>query len=622
MYKKLSISLAISLAILGCSPATQEAQPSAPVVDKAETLDSATQLSTSVDKYTQSFMQQQPVLSTMLAIDKELVGGSYNDRFPDYSPAGMQALQQNMQQAVAALGAINSNTLSADKQLHRAILDNIFSYFAGFDGFSGGYIDTWGGHLPYVINQISGPLIDVPKLMQVQQSVASADEAEDYLTRLENIPILVDQVLAKFRADAEVGIRLPAKLHPKTLAYFDSFLGASPAEHALVTTFADRLAATELDESEQAELISKAINLVATAVYPAYEKAQQAIIESAKTAPTEDGIWQQPGGEDFYKHAIQYLGDSSMSADEIHQVGLAEVARISSEMDGILKANGYADGSVGARMVTLAQQPEFLYADSDEGRQQLLDDLNVQIAAIMQKAPDYYQTFPEQAVEVRRIPPVSEAGEAGGFYTPPSLDGTRPGIYWINLRDMGAVPSFGLKTLTYHEAVPGHHFQIALNMAQQDIGLLRQNAPFNAYVEGWALYSELVAKQIGMYQDDPFGDLGRLQAELYRAVRLVVDTGLHRKKWSREQAIDYFHTTTGTSMTDVVAEIERYMAWPGQALGYKLGMLQFVELRRDAEQKLGDKFDVKAFHDLILLAGARPMNTVRRDVAHWIAEQL
>jgi len=262
-----------------------------------------------------------------------------------------------------------------------------------------------------------------------------------------------------------------------------------------------------------------------------------------------------------------------------------------------------------------------LYEDSDQGRQTLLDDLNVQVQTVMAKAPTFFKTLPSQDVAVKRIPVESQAGEAGGFYTQPSLDGSRGGIYWINLRDMSAVPKFSLKTLTYHEAVPGHHFQIALNMAQQNIGLLRQNAPFNAYVEGWALYAELVAKEMGMYENDPFGDLGRLQAELYRAVRLVVDTGLHRKKWSREQAIDYFHNTTGTSMTDVVAEVERYMAWPGQALGYKLGMLQFVELRDMAKNALGDKFDILAFHDVILLPGARPMSVVKQDVQAWVASQ-
>jgi len=273
-------------------------------------------------------------------------------------------------------------------------------------------------------------------------------------------------------------------------------------------------------------------------------------------------------------------------------------------------------------MNKLSDEPRFLYENSPEGHAKLLSDLNKQIEEIMVKAPMMFASMPEQRVEVRRIPEVSQDGEAGGFYTPPSLDGTRPGIYWINLRDMKANASYGLKTLTYHEAVPGHHFQIALNMAQTDIGLLRQNAPFNSYVEGWALYSELLAKEMGMYANDSWGDLGRLQAELYRAVRLVVDTGLHAKKWTREQAIDYFHASTGIAMVDVVAEIERYMAWPGQALGYKLGMLEFVELRKQAEEHLGDKFDIREFHDIILLNGARPMASVRNDIEQWSKQKM
>ena len=613
------IALAMAIAMSGCSPAPTT-PVSEPTTSNADKVSPSEQLDNVVTQNTQVFMAQQPALSTMLAIAPEQVGGEYNQRFPNYSSAGMAELQSAMRNASQTLASVSSNDLAPSEQLHQAVVGNIFDYYAGFADFSGGYIDTWGGHLPYVINQISGPLIDIPKLMQVQQSVTNEAEAKAYLERLAHFDSFVDKVLGKFEDDKKNGIRLPANLHPKTLAYFDSFLSSAPSAHALVTTFEDKLATTGLSQDTQAELVNNAIETVTLVVYPAYEKAKGAILASQQDAPTGDGIWVQPGGDAFYRHAIRYLGDSPMTADEIHQVGLDEVARIAAEMDKILADNGYRDGSVGERMVALAKRPEMLYEDSDAGRQQLLDDLNVEIDAIMEKAPSYYQTFPQQAVEVRRIPPVSEAGEAGGFYTPPSLDGTRPGIYWINLRDMAAVPKFGLKTLTYHEAVPGHHFQIALNMAQQDIGLLRQNAPYNAYVEGWALYSELVAKQIGMYSTDPFGDLGRLQAELYRAVRLVVDTGLHRKKWTREQAIEYFHTTTGTSMTDVIAEVERYMAWPGQALGYKLGMLQFVELRQQAEAQLGDAFDVKAFHDLILLPGARPMSIVREDVNHWIAK--
>ena len=630
-FQKLAIASAVALALVGCSQPETIAQkvdtqpvnaPAEQSTNTVATIDSSLPLRKLVDAHTDVFIKQQPTLSTMLALDPALAGAGYNATLPDYSVSGMEQLQKDMHQGYLHITASDVQGLSEADQLLQKVVADILSYYRGDQGFSGGYIDTWGGHLPYVINQISGPLIDIPKVMQVQQSVTSEKEAKEYLLRLASLETLVDQVVGKFKADMEKGIQLPKKLHPKTLAYFDSFLGAAPEQHALVTSFKSKLSAIDsLSEEGKNELAEQATKLVRETVYPAFAKARQAVIESQKTAKEQDGIWSQPGGDAFYLHEIKYLGDSTMSADEIHQVGLDEVARISSEMDSILTANGYEQGTVGERMVQLAKEERFLYADSDEGRQALLDDLNVEIQAIMEKAPQMYNTIPTQSVEVKRIPPVSEAGEAGGFYSPPSLDGTRPGIYWINLRDMGAVPSFGLKTLTYHEAVPGHHFQIALNMAQQDIGLLRQNAPFNAYVEGWALYSELVAKEMGMYETDPFGDLGRLQAELYRAVRLVVDTGLHRKKWTREQAIEYFHTTTGTSMTDVVAEVERYMAWPGQALGYKLGMLQFVELRNYAEQELGDKFDLPAFHDLLLLPGARSMSIVRADVEAWVESQ-
>tara|TARA_R110000868_G_scaffold14805_14_gene68582 strand:- start:1574 stop:3403 length:1830 start_codon:yes stop_codon:yes gene_type:complete len=608
MNIKSTLPFVISLLCVACS-------------SESEQVIAQKQLAASVENSTVTFIQQQPTLSTMLAIEPAKAGGTYNDRLPDYSIASMQNLQSEMKIELKALNNINAAVLNKEQQLHQKVVAEILSYYAGAPAFNGGYIDTWAGHLPYIINQISGPLIDVPKVMQEQQAVVSLQDARDYLARLSNFDSFVVNVLNKYQDDIRSGVVLPKKLHPKTLAFFDSFLAAEPQEHGLVTSFKRKLEKTDIAQETQDNMLAKAEDLVKNVVYPAYQRAKSAVIASEAVAKSDDGIWSQAGGEKFYLHAIQYLGDSSLSADAIHELGLSEVSRITQEMDSILTANGYTQGGVGERMLALAKEPQFLYEDSDEGRQSLLQDLNVQVKAVMDKAPEFYSTIPTQQVEVKRIPQVSEAGEAGGFYSPPSLDGKRNGIYWINLRDMSAVPKFSLKTLTYHEAVPGHHFQIAINMAQQDIGLLRQNAPFNAYVEGWALYSELVAKEMHMYDNDPFGDLGRLQAELYRAVRLVVDTGLHRKKWTREQAIEYFHTTTGTSMTDVVAEVERYMAWPGQALGYKLGMLQFVELRELANKELGDKFDLKAFHDVLLLPGARPMSIVREDVLAWIAAQ-
>ncbi|WP_040515320.1 DUF885 domain-containing protein [Paraglaciecola polaris] len=625
MIKHLLVPFALSAFVSACSVQQEKSvnnAQSATQTEHAQNLMTVegkqAALQALVNQYTVQFMHYEPLLATAIGVPESIAGKGYNTRFTDFSPEGMRKLQEDMNTGSQAVAKINDDGFSNDEKRHQQIVTDILRYYAGFSEFNGGYIDTWAGHLPYIINQLAGPLIDVPKVMQVQQPVANLAQAKEYIERLQHFDFLVAGVLEKFQADRINGVQLPQKLYPQTLAYFENFLASPVAEHALVTSFESRLATSDIGQEQQDDLVEQAKKALTNVVYPAYQTVKDTLLATQAHAPKGDGIWAQPNGEAMYLHEVRYLGDSNMTPDDIHQLGLDEVARISQEMDTILRAQGYTDGNVGERMVKLAEQPEFLYQDSDEGRSRLLEDLNGQISAIMAKTDGYYGTLPTQKVEVKRIPKVTEAGEAGGYYSSPSLDGERPGIFWINLRDMSAVPSFSLKTLTYHEAVPGHHFQIALNMAQQDIGLLRQNAPFNAYVEGWALYSELVAKEMGMYQDDPFGDLGRLQAELYRAVRLVVDTGLHRKQWAREKAIEYFHQTTGTGMTDVIAEVERYMALPGQALGYKLGMLQFVELRHLAERELGSEFDLKRFHDLLLLPGARPMSVVRSDVKRWI----
>ncbi len=575
-----------------------------------------------VERHTLTFMRQQPVQSTILDIDPGRVGGKYNNRLPDYSLAGMQKIQADMRQAAAELSAIDQSGFGPADRLHLNVVEVIEQYYAGSSDFSAGFIDVWGGHLPYIANQVSGPLINIPDTMQTQQRIASLEDAQDYLDRLAAFELLAEQVLNKLKADEEAGVVLPRKLFPKTLVFFQKFLSPAADQHPLVTTFADRLAKIDgIGADEKERLLAAAVLSVEKTVYPGYQKIYSFMQGQEKRAHDDDGIWAQPGGEDFYRHEIHFLSDSTLSAEEIHAKGLAEVERISAEMDRILKANGKTEGTVAERMIALNADPQFLYEDSDKGRQQLLSDLNQQVEAVMAKAPEIFATLPSAQVEVRRIPQVSEASSPGGYYTSPSLDGSRPGIYWINLKSVEANPSFSLKTLTYHEAVPGHHFQIALNMAQTDIGLLRQNAPFNAFTEGWALYSELLAKEMGMYVDDPWGDLGRLQAELFRAVRLVVDTGLHAKHWTREQAIDYFYNTTGNAKSGVISEVERYMAWPGQALGYKLGMLQFVELRQWAHEQLGDRFDLRGFHDQILLPGARPMAQVKRDIETWASQQ-
>ncbi|MDN4502926.1 DUF885 domain-containing protein [Alteromonadaceae bacterium BrNp21-10] len=614
MTSRLSLIIIPCVALMACQPVDNTpAQQS-----QVEKVISRADIDSVINKHTQQFLRLHPTMGTALGLDKS-IAGNHQRLLPDYSQQGFTSMQATMSQAAAELAKINREGLSDQDRLHMDINQVIDLYFAGDSRFAGGYIDTWGGQIPYAVNQIWSPVITVPSTLQDQQLVTNSTDAEDYLTRLNLLATMVAQLEDKTKADADSGIVLPQKLFVKTLAFLTNFTNMNAAEHALVTSFHSKLSDVEsLDEMQKNALVDRATDIVQQHIYPAYQQLHDYLSDLQQRAPEADGIWAQPGGTAFYQHQIKYMADSDLSPQQIHQIGLDEVTRITEEMNTLLNANGRSEGTVGERLAAMSADPEFLYEDSDMGRQQVLDALTQQIEKVMVIAPTLFATLPTQKVVVKRVPKVSEASAPGGYYSPPSLDGSRPGEYYINLRDMAGAAKYTLKTLTYHEAVPGHHFQIALNMAQTDIGIMRQNAPFNAYVEGWALYSELLAKEIGMYEGDPWGDLGRLQGELFRSVRLVVDTGLHYKKWTREQAIEYFYNTTGTAMSDVVSEVERYMVLPGQALGYKLGMLKFVELRDMAKSELGDKFDVKAFHDVILLPGARPMKLVEVDVNRWI----
>ncbi|WP_440056227.1 DUF885 domain-containing protein [Pseudoalteromonas sp. T1lg65] len=623
MNRQSLVALSVVLGLSGCAQeqASTKVESSKSMSTAKETL-TRQEIDKIIDRYTQQFITHQPALATSLKLP-ESEYGSYQSRLPDYSVSGMQALQLDMAASAEQLAELSANVSNADDLLHVKVNEIIARYYAGDKAFPAGYIDTWGGHLPYIVNQLSGPLVDIPNIIKDQHTLETESDALSYIERLKAFAVLTTQVANKVKADAEKGVILPKVLFPNTLGYLRNFISAESSEHPLVISFEKRLAEVEgISEKDRVALVSTASDIVGQKIYPGFKEVINLMNSLEKKAPEKVGIWAQPNGDQYYQHAITYLADSDLSAEQIHQIGLNEVKRISKRMDEILKANGYIEGSVGDRMKQLNEEERFLYEDSNEGRQALLSFLREEIGTILEKAPSYFSTIPPQKVEVKRIPKAVEAGAPGGFYNGPSLDGSRPGVFSINLKDMKAVPSFGMKTLTYHEAVPGHHFQIALNLLQTDIGLMRQNASFNGYIEGWALYSELLAYEMGMYENDPFGDLGRLQAEAYRAARLVVDTGLHYKKWTRQQAIEYFAEATGTAMSDVVSAIDRYIAWPGQALGYKLGMLKLVELRDMAQQRLGDKFDIKAFHDVILLKGARPLALVEEDVNTWVSSLL
>lgn len=575
-----------------------------------------------LDQYYQSsiasLFKSRSLTASAFGVDESVTGSYFADQLEDYSPVAEAALRAELRQ-YQTLMSNYQGALAPDADRNRRVIASIARYYAGHPDFDVGYIDTWMGMSAFVVNQINGPAIDVPSMLQNNHALKNLRDAQDYVARLQKFDDLLESVGAKAQADAAKNWLPPKVIVAKAIANLDGFTKAEVLEHALYKHFESSLnELTDIGSEDRRELLAAASAAMSNDVYPAYQKLANIMRGLQNQARDAHGIWAQPNGREYYQDAINNLGDTDMNADEIHALGLAEVDRISAEMNTILTAEGYTTGTVGERMAALIAEPRFLYEDSDAGREQLLNDLNGYIAEIDTRMDGLFKSRPKFPVEVRRIPIEREVGAPGGQYTSPSLDGSNPGVYWINLYDIKANPKLDLKTLTYHEAIPGHHWQIALNVEQESLPLIRRIAPYNAYVEGWALYSEALAVEMGMYTNDPYSDLGRLNAELFRAVRLVVDTGLHHKRWTREQAIQYMSDITGTAESSVVSEIERYMVWPGQALGYKLGMITIQQARADAEKQLGARFDIREFHDVILLDGAVPMAILKENVQNWV----
>ena len=569
----------------------------------------------------QTLFKYRPIAASQYGVSEKTVGFHYQNKLDDYSPKVEQALRKNLTELAQKIHALKIGSTDVKANENKEVMENISAYYAGDPDFSEGYIDSWMGHSPFIVNQINGPMIDVPNFLINNHAIHNIEDANDYIERLNQFDSMANSVLLKLDADAKKGWIPPKVILKKASKYLHGFTKTPVENSTLLKALQQKIAKLDLDKKMQDQLTQQCIQAITNHVYPAFKKVASAIDTLIPNGKDNAGIWAQPNGEAFYRYEIKQLGDSDLTPQQIHQIGLDEVKRITTEMDKILVSQGYDKGTVGERMVALSKEPRFLYPNDDKGRAQLLQDLNGIINQIKQRMPEYFKTIPPYDVVVKRIPIATQDSSGGGYYTNASLDGKTPGMYWINLRNTKANPKFDLKTLSYHEAIPGHHWQISVNLSQKHLPLLRRLAPYNAYVEGWALYSEHLAYEMGMYKDDPFGNLGRLKAELFRAVRLVVDTGIHAKKWTREQAIDYMAQQTGNDKDDVVSEIERYMNWPGQALGYKLGMLKILSLRDFAKKALGADFDIQEFHEVVLNGGARPMKVLDESIRDWVKQK-
>lgn len=474
----------------------------------------------------------------------------------------------------------------------------------------------------YPIAPMWGTQVQLPSFLETAHVVKNEKTARNYVRRLEAMGGKLDAVTAEMLRQAKAGVVLPISLLEKAESGIKDTLSPRPEDNPLATTFVMRMnKASGIDAAGKAEFARQAAQALQTGVYPAYRRMTAALETQRATAATQAaGVARLPDGAAYYAAALRQMTTTDYTPAQVHALGLAEVARVGAEMDTLLRSQGLTTGSVGARLQALHKDPRYLLPNTDTGRQQLLDRYQKILDEVNARMPEYFRTVPKGKLSVERVPIAAEKGSAGAYYQPAAMDGSRAGTFFVNLRDVAETATWSMKTLAYHEGIPGHHFQISTALNLKDLPLLRQQTLYSAYAEGWALYAERLAAEIGMYKDDPLGDLGRLEAELFRAARLVVDTGLHADGWTREQAIAYMVDATGMNESEVISEVERYMGQPGQACAYKVGQLKILELREHARAALGSRFNLRDFHTVVLENGGVPLTTLELLVNDWISK--
>jgi len=471
----------------------------------------------------------------------------------------------------------------------------------------------------YPANQMAGIQSAFPSFMDSSHQVRTMEDAEHYLSRMSELPRKHEQYLLGLKTRESRDIIPPRFVIERILEQMRDFVATPAQENILYTSLAEKLEEAEkIDGAQAADVLQRAEASIVENVYPAFDLFINYFGELEAKAGDDHGLWHLPDGDAAYRLALRFFTTTSYTADEIHEIGLAEVDRIQAEILEILKVEGIDVGpGFTAAMEAYSASPDFYYEDSDEGRQQILDDYQAILDELNAGLDDAFNLRPDAGVEVVRVPEFKEKTASGAYYQQPSLDGTRPGRFYANLYDIKATPKYGMRTLAVHEGIPGHHFQIAIALELEGVPLIRRFGFFTAYIEGWALYAERVAWELGLMPTHA-DNIGRLIAELFRAVRLVVDTGIHQRRWTREEAIEYMLANTGMAESDVVSEVERYIVMPGQATAYKVGMMKILELRQKAMDELGDRFDLRDFHDVVLKNGAVPLDILEQIVDDYI----
>ncbi|HIM21316.1 MAG TPA: DUF885 domain-containing protein [Gammaproteobacteria bacterium] len=460
----------------------------------------------------------------------------------------------------------------------------------------------------YPLNQIGGIHLNAVEFMTDVHPIRNVKEAEAYIDRLNLFDDSFEATLEILNAQKKTGIFPPKFVFDHLIRQLEEFLNFKENENPLRSVFLRKIEDLNLDSEVSGDLISKLDNSIENSVTPGFKLLYDFVKETRKKANQYHGVWSLPNGDEFYALRLKVYTTTDYSAEDIHNIGLSEVERITKRMQEIAFDLGYGDQvKVGQLMNSLNEDSNFLYSDTPDRKERVVADYNSIVEETWNISELYFHNMPKSRVEVRAVPEYSEQNQAGGYYMSPALDGSRPGVFYANLYDIKQTPTYSMRTLAFHEAIPGHHLQVALNLENESLSLYRRfGYGTSAFSEGWALYAERLALEAGL-AEDPYDELGVLQSELFRAVRLVVDTGIHYKRWSREEAMAYMKNVTGMSDTEVRVEIERYIVWPGQACSYKVGMLKILELREKAKEKLGEDFNIKDFHSVILEQGQPPL---------------
>lgn len=581
--------------------------------------DATTRLNATLDRVSSEILRQSPERCTSLGLTAERAGYVFIDKVSDASKAGARQYRAILQRALADLASIDRNALSPQDAVTLDVVSTAFRNSVDSSSFEVG----GGAGSPYVVTQLNGAYRSMPNFLNEQHPLRTIEEADGYIARIEGFVGQLDAETAIIAEDAGAGVIPPDFVIDKALLQLGRFAEAAPNQNVIVQSLVRRLPDSQgIPEASRAGYVSRAEAAVRDRVLPAIQRQVEALQRVRPNAVHEAGIWRLPRGEEMYPIALRSRTTTEMTPDEIHNIGVALIAQFNGEMDAILRAEGMTRGSVAERVQELSRRPDQLYPNTDAGREQILADLNQQTREIEALMPRAFNTLARAQLEIRRVPPFTEAGAPGGYYQRAALDGSRPGAYFINLRDTGEWPRFTLPTLNYHEGVPGHHWQISIQQESGSIPFIRSALlGFSAFSEGWGLYAEQLADELGVYANNPLGRLGYLQSATFRASRLVCDTGLHAKRWSREQAIRSMMEATGDLESSVTTEIERYCVNPGQACAYMIGRQAINRIRRQAETTLGPRFDLKAFHDTMLANGAVPLSVLERVVRDWTARQ-